>query len=144
MNNQNVLELHTKELKTPKKTKQIIKKNVKTHLSETLAKLSDNNDDVTDTTNNNKENIQFDHKSLLNIDLLTDEIGILKEQLLKIETDIDNLFNFEYEKQMKQLYLKRTVLNAQIKHKDKLLDFIKYKGIGDTEGAYKLLSYIKS
>jgi hypothetical protein len=45
---------------------------------------------------------------------------------------------------MKHNYLKKVELKGQIKHKVDLLEYIKLKGLGNLDGAYKLLSAIKS
>ena len=126
----------------------IIKKTVKTVKPKKVTKttddssIGDNINDASQLVNNITP--QLDSNTLCKIDDLNDEIKLLKDQLLSIDQDIDALFNYEYEKKMKQNYLKKNELTAQIKHKDKLLDFIKQKGLGNVEGAYKLLSTIKS
>jgi hypothetical protein len=68
----------------------------------------------------------------------------LKDQLLETDQEIDALFMYEYEKKMKHNYLKKVELKGQIKHKVDLLEYIKLKGLGNLDGAYKLLSAVKS
>jgi hypothetical protein len=129
-------------------SKPLVKKNIKAVKSKKNTETSNistsvvNTDVVSQLLNNN--NVQLDSSTLCKIDNLNDEIKLLKDQLLETDQEIDALFMYEYEKKMKHNYLKKTELKAQIKHKVDLLEYIKLKGLGNLDGAYKLLSAVKS
>jgi hypothetical protein len=129
-------------------SKPLVKKNIKVVKSKKNTKTSGNSTSVINTDAmsqlDSNENAHLDSNTLCKIDNLNDEIKLLKDQLLSTDQEIDSLFMYEYEKKMKHNYLKKTELKAQIKHKVDLLEYIKLKGLGNLDGAYKLLSAVKS
>lgn len=110
-----------------------------------------NNEEMNDMNENNEkleiiadfENYQ-DPNIIVKMDLLTDEISNLVDELTIIESEIYQKYDLEYEKEMKRLYLKRSELNQNIKYKKKLKDFWSYKCVGNDEEAKKLLGGIRS